>query len=90
MIRLKEGVELRPEVLKKAVRDAGFTPTWMRLKVVGRLIKNDGGWAIRVKKQEFVLTDGEKLKDVAGREIVVEGELAGDGRTIKVEGVSPH
>jgi hypothetical protein len=39
---LKPGKELQPEVLRKAVMDAGFTPRDIFLTVRGKLIEQDG------------------------------------------------
>ena len=65
-IQLKNGQPLEVEQLRKAVVDAGFTPTWIRFEAVGRLTTRDGSPAFKVEGTEQVipLVSGEKLEEL--------------------------
>jgi len=83
-IQLKEGQPLEVEKLRKAVVDAGFTPSWIRIEAVGQLTTRDGGPAFKVKETGQVISlesDGklEELKKAAGQ----------DGKSISVLGLIP-
>lgn len=46
--RIKAGAKLEVEKLRKAVIDAGFTPTWIRFEAVGRVVKHNETYALQV------------------------------------------
>lgn len=46
--RIKAGTRLEVEKLRKAVIDAGFTPTWIRFEAVGKLVKQGGTFGLQV------------------------------------------
>ncbi len=83
-IRLKEGQPLEVEKLRKAVVDAGFTPSWIRFEAVGQLTTRDGAPAFKVKGTDQVipLVSDEKLKELK--------KAAGqDGKAISILGLIP-
>lgn len=63
-IQLKEGQPLEVEKLRKAVVDAGFTPSWIRFEAVGQLTTRDGSPAFKVKGTDRVIpvVSDEKLE----------------------------
>ena len=71
---LKPGKDLQPEVLRKAVVDAGFTPRDIFITVRGRLKEEDGKLAFQpagsaqafslVENAELTKLKGEGLKEV--------------------------
>ncbi len=65
-IQLKEGQPLKIEELRKAVVDAGFTPSWIRFEAVGQLATRDGAPAFKVKGTDQVipLVGDEKLEEL--------------------------
>ena len=65
-IQLKERQPLEVQQLRKAVVDAGFTPTWIRFEAVGRLTTRDGNPAFKVKEtgQVIPLVTDEKLQEL--------------------------
>ena len=65
-IQLEEGQPLEIEKLRKAVVDAGFTPSWIRFEAVGQLITRDGSPAFQVKGTDQVipLVSDEKLEEM--------------------------
>lgn len=83
-ITLKEGWPLELEKLRKAVVDAGFTPTWIRFEGVGQLIIRDGSPAFKVKGTDQVIPlvadeKLEELKKAAGQ----------DGKLVSITGLIP-
>ena len=83
-IQLKEGQPLEVEKLRKAVVDAGFTPSWIRFEAVGQLTTRDGAPAFKVKGTDQVipLVSDEKLKELK--------KAAGqDGKAISILGLIP-
>jgi len=83
-IQLKEGQPLKIEELRKAVVDAGFTPSWIRFEAVGQLTTRDGSPAFKVKGTDQVipLVSDEKLKELK--------KAAGqDGKVISILGLIP-
>ena len=83
-IQLKEGQPLDVEKLRKAVIDAGFTPSWIRFEAVGQLTTKNGSPAFKVKgtDQVFPLVSDEKLEELT--------KAAGqDGRSISILGLIP-
>lgn len=65
-IQLKNGQPLEVEQLRKAVVDAGFTPTWIRFEAVGRFTTRDGSPAFKVEGTEQIipLVSDEKLEEL--------------------------
>lgn len=71
---LKPGKEFRPEIIRKAVTDAGFTPRDIFITVRGEFRKTKGGVTFQPVRSPQVFTIlenaeiekliGEKLKDV--------------------------
>ena len=83
-IQLKEGKPLEVENLRKAVVEAGFTPSWIRFEAVGQFTTRDGGPAFKVKGTDQVISlvsdeKLEQLKDAAGQ----------DGKLISILGLIP-
>jgi hypothetical protein len=75
---------LEVEKLRKAVVDAGFTPSWIRFEAVGQLTTRDGSPALKVKgtDQTIPLVSDkklEKLKEAVGQE----------GKLISIVGLIP-
>jgi hypothetical protein len=83
-VQLKEGEPLEVEKLRKAVVDAGFTPTWIRFEAVGQLTTRDGSPALKVKgtDQLIPLVSNEKLEEL--RKAVGQ-----DGKLISIVGLIP-
>jgi len=68
-ITLKKEKPLRPSMLRKAVKNAGFTAMWIDLKAVGKITEQNGKWVFQVDgvDQSFVLQENkllEKLKKI--------------------------
>ncbi len=84
-IQLKEGQPLEVEKLRKAVVDAGFTPSWIRFEAVGQLTTRDGSPAFKVKGTDQVipLVRDEKLKEL-------EKAAGQDGKSISILGLIPQ
>jgi hypothetical protein len=83
-IQLKEGQPLDVKKLRKAVVDAGFTPSWIRFEAVGQLTTKNGSPAFEVRGTDQVIpleSDGklEELKKAAGQ----------DGKLISIVGLIP-
>ncbi len=84
-IQLKEGQPLEIKKLRKAVVDAGFTPSWIRFEAVGQLTTRDGAPAFKVKGTDQVipLVGDEKLEELK--------KAAGqDGKVISILGLIPQ
>jgi hypothetical protein len=83
-IQLKEGQALEVEKLRKAVVDAGFTPSWIRFEAVGQLITRDGTPAFKVKGTDQIIRLAiddmlEKLQQAVGQ----------DGKLVSIVGLIP-
>ena len=83
-IRLKEGQPLEVEKLRKAIVDAGFTPSWIRFEAIGQLTTRDGGPAFKVQgtDQLIPLVSDEKLREL-------EKAAGQDGKSISILGLIP-
>ena len=83
-IRLKEGQPLEVEKLRKAVVDAGFTPSWIRFEAVGQLSTRDGSPVLKVEgtDQLIPLVSDEKFKEL-------EKAAGQDGKSISILGLIP-
>lgn len=76
---LKEREPLRPDVLKKAIEDAGFTPTWMEITAAGMVKKRDNSLILKIEEisQEFILV-GDRTKEIEKlieKKVVVTGNV---------------
>ncbi len=83
-ITLKEGRPLEVEKLRRAVVEAGFTPTWIRFEAVGQLTTKDGNPAFKVKGTGQVIPlvadeKGEALRKATGQ----------DGKLVSIIGLIP-
>jgi hypothetical protein len=79
MVFLEKGVPFKPAILENAIKDAGFTPTWMEIRAAGILMKKDNYLILRIEEipQEFILV-GDKTKDMAkfaSKKIFVTGNV---------------
>ncbi len=82
---LKEGAALKPELMRKAIKDTGFTLTWMKVKARGMVTEHEGSSAFKVdgSGQTFALLDNDVLKNLRatsgleGKEILVMGSVEG-------------
>ncbi|MCZ6480411.1 MAG: hypothetical protein O6929_08420 [candidate division NC10 bacterium] len=83
-IQLKEGQPLEVEKLRKAVVDAGFTPSWIRFEAVGQLSTRDGSPVLKVEgtDQLIPLVSDEKFKEL-------EKAAGQDGKAISILGLIP-
>lgn len=65
-ITLKEEAPLRPERLRDAIKETGFTPTWMKVKARGMVTEHEGSAAFKVggSGQTFALLDNDVLKNI--------------------------
>lgn len=65
---LKPGKELQPEVLRKAVVDAGFTPRDIFITARGKLTEQDGKpvFQLVASSQLFSLMENEELTKLMG------------------------
>jgi hypothetical protein len=83
-IQLKEGQPLEVEKLRKAVVDAGFTPSWIRLEAVGQLTTRNGSPAFKVKGTDQVipLVSDEKLEEL-------KEAIGQDGKLTSIVGLIP-
>lgn len=92
-ITLKEGRPLEVERLRRAVAEAGFTPTWIRLEAVGSLIIRDGSPVFKVQGTEQIipLVADEKLealRKATGQDsklVVIIGLIAKGKETAQLE-----
>lgn len=83
---LKEGAALKPELLRNAIKDTGFTLTWMKVKARGSVTEHQGSSAFKVdgSGQVFSLLDNDVLKNVqaapglAEKAILVTGAVEED------------
>jgi len=82
-ITLKKGKPLMPGMLRKAVKDAGFTAKWIDLKAVGKITEQNGKWIFQVDgvDQSFVLQENEfleelkKINHLAGKTFMLIGRV---------------
>jgi uncharacterized pyridoxal phosphate-containing UPF0001 family protein len=82
-ITLKKEKPLRPGMLRKAVKDAGFTAKWIDLKAVGKITEQNGKWIFQVDgvDQSFVLQENEfleelkKINHLAGKTFMLIGRV---------------
>ena len=89
-ITLKKEKPLRPEMLRKAVEDEGFTPKWIDLQVVGKITEQNGKWIFQVDgvDQRFILQENkllEKLKKIehlAGKTVTLTGRVQEEKETV--------
>lgn len=87
ILYLKKGQVVEPSRLKKGVKEAGFTPTWIEITAVGQLISQDKESAFKVSETEqlFRLQENEplrKLRESGGsgeREITLVGKIQEEG-----------
>ena len=93
-IALKQGALLKPELLRGAIKDTGFTPTWMKARVRGVMAEHEGSPAFRAagNGQTFVVIDNDVLKNLRatpgleGKEILVTGSVEeGDPVALRLE-----
>ncbi len=93
-IALKQGATLKPELLRGAIKDTGFTPTWMKVRVRGVMAEHEGSPAFRAAEngQTFVVIDNDVLKNLRatsgleGKEILVAGSVGeGDPVALRLE-----
>jgi len=87
---LKPGKELQPEVLRKAVVDAGFTPRDIFITVRGKLTQQDGKPAFQPtgSGQVFFLVENAeltKLKSEGLKEAGVAAKVVGDKPPFSLE-----
>lgn len=93
-IALKEGAPLKPELLRGAIKDTGFTPTWMKARVRGMVASRGGSPVFQAagSAQTFALIDNDVLKnlqvraELEGKEILVMGSVEeGDPVALRLE-----
>ncbi len=82
VITLKQEKALKPDILKKAVEDAGFTPEWVDLQAVGNVIEQNGQWIFQVDgvDQSFVLLENESLEQLKKNEPLADKTITLSGR----------
>jgi hypothetical protein len=81
-ITLKKEKPLRPGMLRKAVKDAGFTPKWIDLKAVGKITEQNGKWIFQVDgvDQSFVLQENKLLEELKKIKLLAEKIVTLTGR----------
>lgn len=97
-ITLKEGRPLKVEKLRRAVAEAGFTPTWIRLEAVGSLITRDGSPVFKVQGtgQIIPLVADETLEELRkataqdGKLVVIIGLITKGKETAQLERFEVH
>lgn len=77
---LKPGKELQPEVLRKAVTDAGFTPREISITATGKFIEREGKFMFQPlgSSQVFSLVESSllsKFNDKGQKQVVVEAKV---------------
>ena len=85
-IALKQGALLKPELLRGAIKDTGFTPTWMKARVRGMVTSRGGSPVFQAagSAQTFALINHDVLENLRatpgleGKEILVTGSVEGD------------
>ena len=87
---LKPGKELRPEVLRKVVVDAGFTPRDILITSRGKLVDKDGKLAFQPMGllQVFSLVENAELTKLKGeglKEAGVVAKVIGDKPPLSLE-----
>jgi len=85
-VRLKPGNRIDPEGLRKIVRDAGFTPKGAEVSVRGKVIEQNGNYALEVSStgEVYALVEdpqrrgtlAELVKVALGEEATLEAYLA--------------
>ncbi len=83
---LKEGAALKPELMREAIKDTGFTLTWMKVRARGMVTEHEGSPAFKVdgSGQTFALLDNDVLKNIqaapglAEKAILVTGAVEED------------
>lgn len=85
-VRLKPGNRIDPEGLRKLVRDAGFTPKGAEVSVRGKVIEQNGNYALEVSGtgEVYALVEdpqrrgtlAELVKLALGKEVTLEAYLA--------------
>ena len=75
---LKPGKELQPDVLRKTIVDAGFTPRDIFITVRGKLSEKDGKFAFQStgSAQLFFLAENAELVKLRGEDINEVGVVA--------------
>ena len=92
VITLKKETPLKPDTLRKAVEDAGFTPRWIELQTVGNVTEQNGTWIFQVDgvEQRFVLQENESLEQLkksgplAGKTITLTGRVQEEEESVLV------
>ena len=93
-ITLKEGATLKPELMRKAIKDTGFTLTWMKVRARGMVTEHQGSPAFKVdgSGQVFPLLANDVLKNLRatpgleGKEILIAGSVEeGDPVELRLE-----
>lgn len=83
-IILREGRPLEVEKLRRAVAEAGFTPTWIRFEAVGLLITRDGSPVFKVQGT------GQIIPLVTDETLDAPWKAAGqDGKLVVITGLIP-
>ena len=75
---LKPGRQLEPQVLRKAVLDAGFTPRDVFITTTGKLLETEGRLAFQPvgSSQVFSLAENEELTKLKGDGLQAAGLVA--------------
>ncbi len=93
-ITLKEGAPLKPELLRGAIKDTGFTPTWMKARVRGMVTSRGGSPVLQAagSAQTFALIDNDVLENlraatgIEGKKVIVTGSVEeGDPVALRLE-----
>ena len=87
---LAAGKELKPEVLRKAVLDAGFTPRDIFIMARGNVVTQDGRLIFQpaVSNQQFSLVENaelSKLKSESLKEVQLDAEVVGEKAPVSLE-----
>jgi len=90
MFELKPGKELQPEILRKAVVDAGFTPRDIFITVRGKLAEKDGKLAFQPigSGQVFSLMETVNLTKLKGeglKEVDLVAKVIGERPPLSLE-----
>ena len=87
---LAPGKGLKPEVLRKAVSDAGFTPRDIFITARGNVVTGDGRLIFQpaVSNQQFSLVENaelSKLKSESLKEVQLDAEVVGEKAPVSLE-----
>ncbi len=87
---LAPGKELKPEVLRKAVLDAGFTPRDIFITARGNVVIGDGRLIFQapVSSQQFSLVENaelSKLKSEGLKEVQLDAKVVGEKAPLSLE-----